>query len=286
MGNQITDVKGLKVGQAQDNAIKTGVSILAPDQPAIAAVHILGGGPATRECDALGPGRLVQRANAIVLSGGSVYGLSAADTVTQILGDSGHGYGLQAGVRVSPVVPSAAIYDLTTGTDWDRNPYPDLAHEAMGNLGQDMLQGAVGAGTGAMAGQRIGGVCTAATEIAGHTVGIFCVVNSFGGIKQPDGQWGAAKVMPNGRQNTTLCVVATDAPVTHQDCIRIGQMASAGMARAIRPVFTPFDGDLVFTMSTGTGTGMSASDITCLGAVAADLIEQAVMDLAEMERMD
>ncbi len=297
----LTRVPGLAVGQAQDLSLRTGVTVIVPDAPATAAVQILGGGPATRECDALGLDRLVGQVDAVVLTGGSVYGLAAADAVTQILATKGRGVRLRDGVRPAPIVPAAAIYDLAAGGQaWSESPYASLAHQAMDNLGSDLAEGTVGAGTGATAGAYAGGVGTLAAEVettAGvFSVGALVVCNSFGAVMAPDGRapvqhrafaesvsdWGAAKALPApgvARTNTTLVCVATHAPLSRGQCSRVAQMASAGLARSLRPVFTPFDGDVVFALSTAPAEvpPCDLAVVTRLGAAAADLVAEAVV---------
>jgi hypothetical protein len=155
--NLITDVPGLKVGVAQDSRVRTGTTVILPDSPAIAAVDVRGGGPATRETDALGEDNLVQTLDALVLSGGSVYGLAAADGVAAWLGQQGRGYALRPapGVPVSPIVPTACLYDLSNAGDknWQLDPpYRQLGIEAASKAGHDFPLGTVGAGYGAMTG--------------------------------------------------------------------------------------------------------------------------------------
>lgn len=191
--NLITDVPGLKVGAAQDSRVRTGTTVILPDSPAIAAVDVRGGGPATRETDALGEDNLVQTVDALTFSGGSVYGLAAADGVAAWLGQQGRGYALRPapGVPVSPIVPTACLYDLANGGDknWQLTPpYRQLGIDAVGKAGLDFPLGTVGAGYGAMTGMgKLKGGLGSASIIAanGATVGALVAVNSLGAVVAP-----------------------------------------------------------------------------------------------------
>lgn len=311
--NDLTDIEGLKVGHSQDRHVQTGVTVVLPDSPAVLAVDVRGGGPGTRESDAFRPGGLVQSADAIVLSGGSVYGLAAADGVCAELGAVGKGFALMdlPGVPRSPIVPAAILYDLANGgeKDWGAEPpYNRLGREACVEASTSPVGlGSVGAGTGAMAGQLKGGVGSASfITHDGYTVAALVAVNSFGSVRIPgskafwawpfeqDGEfggvrpdtdldyqvedWGEAKVNPGARENTTLAVVVTDADLTPSQAHRLAVMAQDGLARSIRPVHTPFDGDVVFALST---QGRPLSDpveltLTRLGSLAADCLARAV----------
>ena len=281
--NLITDVAGLKVGNAENLSVRTGVTVVKPDARAVCAVHVAGGGPGTRETDALKLGTLVDEVDALVLSGGSVYGLAAADGVIAELGAAGEGFALMEvpGVPKSPVVPSAILYDLANGGDkaWGSEPpYSALGRAALSAIGEDFQLGNTGAGTGAKAGTHEGGLGSASiVSDDGMSVGALVAVNCFGSVTQPgsdtfwaapfeiDGEfgsiappspgfdpedWGAAKANPGPRTNTTIAIVATDVALTPSEAQRLADMAVAGMARAIRPVFAPFDGDVVFAIST------------------------------------
>ena len=298
--NLITDVGGLKVGHAEDAAVKTGVTVIRPDARAVAAVAVAGGGPGTRETDALGADTLVDAVDAIVLSGGSVYGLAAADGVAAALGASGQGFGLinMPGVPVSPIVPSAILYDLANGGDkaWgEAPPYRDLGMRALKTCSGAPALGGVGAGHGARAGGAPGGLGSAsAITHDGLAVGALAAVNSHGSVRMPGSDafwawpfeqeipgrgwefggarpqaghtfdledWGSAKSNPGmnaaapassgGRTNTTLGCVAVNVALTPAEAQRVAKMALAGIARAVRPAFAPFDGDVVFCLSTG-----------------------------------
>ncbi|WP_374343052.1 P1 family peptidase [Phenylobacterium sp.] len=309
--NLITDVPGLKVGQAHDAAARTGVTVILPDDRAVAGCDVRGGGPGTRETDALAPENLVDAIDAIVLSGGSVYGLAAADGVVGWLGAQGRGYGLVArpGVPPSPVVPAAILYDVANGGDrnWgEAPPYRHLGRAAVTAAGLDFDLGTAGAGYGAMAGELKGGTGSASIVSAdGYTVGAVVAVNSFGSVVAPGGRtfwaapfeldaefgglgaaglaagpddWGPAKADPVQRMNTTIACVATDAILTPAQAKRVAIMAQDGLARAIRPIHAPFDGDVVFALSTGRQPLGEAADFTVarLGTLAADCLARAV----------
>ncbi|WP_332770037.1 P1 family peptidase [Phenylobacterium sp.] len=309
--NLITDVAGLRVGQAHDAAVRTGVSVILPDDRAVTACDVRGGGPGTRETDALNPENLVEAVDAIVLSGGSVYGLAAADGVAAWLGAQGRGYGLvvRPDVPKSPVVPAAILYDLTNGGDkaWSEDPpYRRLGREAVVSAGLDFDLGTTGAGYGAMAGGLKGGTGSASLIAAdGITVGALVAVNSFGSVVAPGGRtfwaapyeigeefgglgpaglraapddWGLAKADPGARMNTTIACVATDVALTPAQAKRVAVMAQDGLARAIRPIHAPFDGDVVFALSTARRPLPQDADfaIARIGALAADALARAV----------
>jgi L-aminopeptidase/D-esterase-like protein len=308
--NLITDVPGLKVGQAHDAAARTGVTVILPDDRAVCAVDVRGGGPGTRETDALAPENLVEAIDAVVLSGGSVYGLAAADGVVGWLGARGRGYGLvgRAGVPVSPVVPGAILYDVANGGDraWGEDPpYRRLGREAIAAAGLDFALGTAGAGHGAMAGSLKGGTGSASIVAAdGITVGALVCVNSYGAVVAPGGRsfwaapyelggefgglgsaglaagpddWGLAKADPGERMNTTIACVAIDVALTPAQAKRVAIMAQDGLARAIRPIHAPFDGDVVFALSTAARP-LEGGDFTIarIGALAADTLARAV----------
>ncbi|MBD3771450.1 MAG: P1 family peptidase [Rhodobacterales bacterium] len=283
--NLITDVAGLRVGQAQDARIDTGVTVILPDQPVVAACAVAGGGPGTRETDLLAAGTLVDQVDAIFLSGGSAFGLGAADGVMAGLKQAGRGFSLvdKPGVPATPIVPGAILYDLANGGDktWEGiAPYAALGLEAFDNAAEDFALGRAGAGHGARAGEHPGGTGSASIVTPdGFTVGALACVNcfgsvfmpgteaywawhheqgsEFGGMRPPEGftmdadDWGAAKANPALGQNTTIACIATDAALTPSQARRVAQMALSGFSRAIRPVFAPFDGDALFVLSTG-----------------------------------
>ena len=282
--NLITDVAGLHVGNAQRNEALTGTSVIVCETPCVAAVAVAGGGPGTRETDLIAADKLVDAVDAIVLSGGSAYGLAAADGVAAILGASGRGYALAdaPGVPKAPIVPAAILYDLANrgDKDWgDTPPYRALGQEALANAGDRFELGAIGAGFGARAGRHRGGLGSASIVTDdGLTVGALTAVNSFGSVYMPGTDafwawpfevggefggarppadysadpedWGAAKQNPQIRENTTIACIATDIALSPGQAHRVAQMALSGFSRAIRPVFAPFDGDVVFVLST------------------------------------
>lgn len=292
--NLITDVAGLYVGNAHDEAAITGTTVILPDERAVCAAAIAGGGPGTRETDALGADKLVDAVDAVVLSGGSVYGLAAADGVVSAIGAKGGGFSLMdlPDVPRSPVIPSAILYDLANGGNkkWGEDtPYRALgrsAYEDALNKSAIFAIGSSGAGFGARAGAEQGGLGSASVLTQENiTVGALVAVNCFGATRMPGSQafwahpyeingefggvrpptdfslnpddWGAAKINPTAeqtvisdRENTTIGCVATDVALTPAQAKRVGQMALSGLSRAIRPVFAPFDGDVVFVLST------------------------------------
>jgi L-aminopeptidase/D-esterase-like protein len=309
--NLITDVAGLKVGQAQDAAVRTGVTVILPDARAVCACDVRGGGPGTRETDALAPENLVDAVDAVVLSGGSVYGLAAADGAAAWLGAQGRGFVVSAapGVPPSPVVPAAILYDLANGGHkaWGlAPPYRALGLAAAEAAGLDFALGTAGAGYGAMAGGLKGGTGSASIVAAdGLTVGAVAAVNSFGAVVAGDGRtfwaapfeigaefgglgpgglaaapddWGLAKADPAVRANTTIACVAVDAALTPAQAKRVAIMAQDGLARAIRPAHAPFDGDVVFALSTAARplAEPAAFTVARIGALAADCLARAV----------
>jgi L-aminopeptidase/D-esterase-like protein len=314
--NLITDVAGLRVGQAEDAAARSGVTVILADGRAVCAVDVRGGAPGTRETDALGPENLVDAVDAVVLSGGSVYGLAAADGVTAVLGAAGAGYLLStaAGVPVSPIVPAAILYDLANGgaKDWGETPpFRDLGAAATRSAGVRFDLGSAGAGLGAMAGRLKGGLGSASVVTQdGFTVGAIVAVNSSGAVVAPGGRtfwaapyeiggefgglgsaglvaapddWGLAKGPPADnpaamRTNTTIACVATDAALTPAEAKRLAIMAQDGLARGIRPAHAPFDGDVVFALATGKRPQPERRMpyVARLGALAADCLARAI----------
>ena len=314
--NLITDVDGILVGHAHDQTILSGVTVILPDDAAVAGVHISGGAPATRETDALDPTCLVEAIHGLVLAGGSVFGLEAAAGTTSWLSQQNRGFAFKNQPHVCPVVPSACLFDLTNGGDknWgDMPPYRQWGIDACNNAAKDFKLGNHGAGLGALAGIYKGGIGSASAVYDGITVGALAAVNSFGSPVIPgtntfwaaefecDNEFGGArhenkgftevlkdplsatkasnlKTSANTGQNTTLCVVATDAILTPAQAKRIAIMASDGMARALRPVHTPFDGDSVFVLSTGKTELREPRPLalSILGTIAADVTARAI----------
>lgn len=308
--NLITDVAGITVGCAHDAAVRTGTTVILADRLSTAAIDVRGGGPGTRESDALESHNLVHACNAVVLSGGSSWGLAAADGVAAHLGARGIGYGGLAsqGVPVSPIVPAAILYDLGNGgaKAWGTEPpYRNLGIAALAAAGADFALGTSGAGYGAMAGALKGGLGSASTRTRdGAMVGAIVAVNALGSALVPGTrhfwagafemgdefgglgpvaarvgpeQWGGTK-LPAARENTTIACVATDLDLTADEMKRVAIMAHDGLARALRPVHTPFDGDVVFALSTGRLAVKGPRDLAVLtvGAVAADTLARAI----------
>ena len=309
--NLITDVAGLLIGQAHDDAVRTGVTVILPDVRAVCACDVRGGAPGTRETDALAPENLVDAVDAVVLSGGSVYGLAAADGVVAFLGADRRGYQLASApdIPVAPVVPAAILFDLTNGgrKDWGLSPpYRDLGLAAARAADQTVALGAAGAGHGATAGGLKGGVGSASAVTAeGFTVGAIAAVNSFGsavapgsrtfwaapyeldgefgglgsaGLRAAPDEWGRAKSAPGARTHTTIACVATDLALDPAEARRVAIMAQDGLARALRPVHAPFDGDVVFVLSTARREPPEPRTMTVarVGALAADCLARAV----------
>lgn len=273
--NLITDVAGLRVGNASDAAVKTGATVLLGDAPFVAAVHVMGGAPGTRETDLLAPDKTVQQVDALVLAGGSAFGLDAASGVADGLRAMGRGF--DVGGQKVPIVPGAIVFDLINGgdKDWDENPYKALGRTALADAGEEFALGSVGAGTGATTAGLKGGLGSASLVLdCGITVGALVVVNAVGHVTGPDGRFWAApwefggefggrgpvtgfdpgeepRTKANMGENTTIAIVATDAKLTQAEATRLATAAHDGMARAIHPSHTPMDGDLVFAAATG-----------------------------------
>ncbi|MCE8418620.1 P1 family peptidase [Rhodovulum sulfidophilum] len=273
--NLVTDVAGLRVGQAGDARVKTGVTVLLGDAPFVAGVHVMGGAPGTRETDLLAPDRLVQEVDALVLSGGSAFGLDAAAGVTEGLRAMGRGFEV-AGQRV-PIVPGAILFDLANGgdKDWDEAPYRALGRAALAAASEEIELGSAGAGLGATTADLKGGLGSASLVLdSGITVGALVAVNALGSAVMGGGPefWAApfemgtefggrgvgrhdpcAEPRPEAApgQSTTIAIVATDAALTQAQATRMAVAAHDGMARALVPSHTPFDGDLVFAAATG-----------------------------------
>ncbi len=274
--NLITDVSGLSVGNAHDDALRSGSTVLLGHAPFTCGVSIMGGAPGTRETDLLAPDKLVQGVDALVLSGGSAFGLAACDGVADGLRDMGRGF--QVGPVRVPIVPGAIVFDLLNGGDkgWRTNPYPSLGRAALAAASLDFPLGSQGAGTGAMTHRWKGGLGSASTVLeCGITIGSLVVVNALGSVTAGDSRlfWAAPwelggefgglglsgpypashEPTPAKRlgEATTIAIVATDAALDKAGLTRLATAAQDGMARAIVPSHTPFDGDLVFAVSTG-----------------------------------
>ncbi len=304
--NLITDVSGLLVGQAEDAAGMTGTTVLLAESPAVAAVDVRGGAPGSRETELLDPAALVSRIDAVVLSGGSAFGLDAAAGVMEGLAAMGRGFAVR-GVRV-PIVPAAILFDLgLPGREpWSGEPpYRRLGREALARAAKDFALGNAGAGLGAKAGRLKGGVGSSSLRLGdGATVGALVAVNSWGSAVRPDcGRLWAAELALAGEiapqpllpaaaldpedfsacapaaagANTTIAVVATDAPLDKTGCRRLAIMAQDGLAQAIRPAHTPFDGDTVFALSTSMGGDADPARLARLGSAAATCLARAIM---------
>lgn len=302
--NLITDVPGLRVGNAHDARLRSGATVLVADRPFTAAVSVMGGAPGTRETDLLAPDRLVQQVDAIVLSGGSVFGLSAASGVTDRLREMGRGFAV--GPVRAPIVPAAILFDLLNGgaKDWAQNPYPALGRAALDAAAPDFALGSEGAGYGATTGLWKGGLGSASAVLSnGLSVGALAAVNPLGSVTvgdgphfwaapwELDGEFGGLGPAPHaGRaatdepaprkrmgEATTLAIVATDAALTQAQALRMATAAQDGMARAIVPSHTPFDGDLVFAVATGARPLPDPdADAFLLGHAAASCLARAI----------
>lgn len=280
--DRFTDVPGVRVGHAHDVAARTGITVVLPDAAVTMAVDVRGGGPATRETDALAPHTLVDRVHALVLAGGSMFGLAAADAVAVAL--SAAGVGLIAGPRPIPVIPAACLFDMANGgdKDWAEPPFRALGRAALAAVGDGDHSGRFGAGFGATAGGRPGGIGSASVTAHGLTVGALIAVNSFGEVfagEPPVGEIALPKLARASglaAQSTCIGVVAMSAPLTRAQAQRVAMMAHDGLARCIRPIHTPFDGDTLFALSTGPASGVDPVTLTLLGTLAADAVTRAV----------
>lgn len=274
--NLITDVAGLRVGNADDPLLCSGVTVLTANRPFVAAVQVMGGAPGTRETDLLAPDRLVAEVDALFLSGGSAFGLDAGSGIMAGLRAMGRGFPVGP-VRV-PIVPGAILFDLLNGgqKDWTASPYPALGRRALETAAEDFALGSAGAGYGAMTGWLKGGLgSTSAVLPSGITVGALVAVNALGSATVGEGPqfWAAPweegdefgglgpapripqeAPLPQKRtgEATTIAIVATDARLTKAEAQRMAVAAHDGMARALVPSHTPLDGDLVFSVATGT----------------------------------
>ena len=312
----ITDVGGIRVGQHHrvdadatlGSGWASGTTVVLTPPGTVGAVDGRGGAPGTRETDLLDPSNSVRHVDAVVLSGGSAYGLAAADGVMSWLEEHGRGVAMEGGVV--PIVPAAVVYDLPVG-GWQCRPTAAFGYAAAEAAGTEVALGTVGAGAGARVGVLKGGVGTASVTLeSGVTVGAIVVVNAAGevidsatglpwqadqseefGLTRPPADQIAAFAARNvefSPLNTTIAVIATDAALSPAGCRRIAIAAHDGLARTIRPCHTPLDGDTVFALATGavevppdpeTPASMSpeVSLITAVGAAAADVLARAVL---------
>lgn len=303
--NLMTDVPGLRVGNAQDLVVRSGVTVVVPDEPVAAAVDVRGGGPGTAETDLLDPAATVPHVDALVLSGGSAFGLEARAGVAAWMATQDRGYPV-AGVHV-PIVPTAILFDLINGGDKDWGelpPYRTLGRDAVMAADLDFALGNSGAGTGARAGSLKGGLGSASWILPdGTAVGALVAVNSLGSAVEPESgafwswmleqqdEFGgsprptrpladldatAGEGWPVPGANTTLAIVATDAGLDKVGCRRLAIMAQDGLARALRPIHSPLDGDTVFALSTARRPEPDLQGLAVLGRAMADCLARAV----------
>ena len=304
--NLITDIAGLRVGNAEDHAVKTGTTVLVGDRPFRAAVDVMGGSPGSRETELLAPDKLVDQVDAIVLSGGSAFGLDAASGVSDALRVLGRGFRV-ADVTV-PIVPGAILFDLLNGGDkeWAENPYRELGRRAFDAAGATFQLGTAGAGVGATTAGLKGGLGSASIVLpTGHIVAALVGANPTGGVVvgeagnfwagafEIDGEFGGlgpySKPVPfadsartkreylSGISNTTIAIVATDADLSKAQLKRLAVAAQDGMARAISPAHTPVDGDIVFSVSTAAlPVADPIFDVMALGHAAAVCLSRAI----------
>jgi L-aminopeptidase/D-esterase-like protein len=303
--NAITDVSGIRVGHATDPEALTGCTVvLCPPEGSVGGVDQRGGAPGTRETDLLRPLHLVQRVNAILLSGGSAFGLDAAGGVVRWLEEQGLGF--DAGMARVPIVPAAILFDLGVGRA-DIRPDADMGYAAcQAAAAGPVVEGSVGAGTGCTVGKILGpqqasksGLGTASVDLGnGLQVGAIVAVNVFGDVVNPqtgeilagaravdgDGFADTLKAMkalaglrsasPN---QTAIGVVATNAHLTKEEANKVAGMAHDGLARAVRPAHTMFDGDTLFALATGQVEG----DVNLVGAYAAEVVAEAIVRAVE-----
>ncbi len=304
MHNAITDVEGIEVGHWTDIEGVTGCTVVLCRQGAVGGVDVRGSAPGTRETDLLRPGNLIQQVHAVLLTGGSAYGLDAASGVMRWLEEQDIGF--DVGVGVVPIVAAAVLFDLAIGRA-DVRPGPQAGYAAcQAARAGPVAEGCVGAGTGATVGKLLGpsfatkgGIGTAARRIAGKvTVGALVAANTFGDVVDPaTGHIIAGARDPHGNGfvdtverlhgdlsviklgfslNTALAVVATDATLTKEGVNKVAQMAHDGLAQAIRPVHTMLDGDTVFALATGRRSERTGN-VTAIGTVAASVLAEAVV---------
>jgi D-aminopeptidase len=302
--NLITDVAGLRVGNADDARLASGVTAILFDEPAVAAVDVRGGAPGTRETDLLEAHRTVERIDAVVLSGGSAFGLDAASGAQALLRERGRGFAV-GDLRI-PIVCGAVLFDMRNGGDknWGRfPPYRDLGYAAAAAADATFLLGTAGAGFGATTVNLKGGLGSAsAVTRDGHAVGALVAVNACGSVNVGSGRqfWAAPfecggefgglgfpgaissdALVPHAKgrpgENTTIALVATDAVLTKSQAKQFAVMAQDGLARAIYPVHTMLDGDTVFAAATGRRPlAQPIAELTELGAIAANVLARAV----------
>lgn len=307
MKNLLTDIDGVHVGHAHDAALASGATAVIFEKPAVASMDVRGGGPGTRDTTLLDPANTVEAVDAIALSGGSAFGIESGGGVQAWLAEQGRGFAV-GGARI-PIVPGAIVFDLLNGGDknWGRfPPYRDLGYAAAAAAGFDFALGSVGAGMGATTANLKGGIGSAsATTSSGIKVAALVVVNAVGSVTVGDGPWfwaaplevnseyGGRGLPPSFTQNmhavrlkggpattsvenTTIAVVVTDAALTKAQAKRLAVMTQTGFARAIYPVHTPLDGDIVFAASTGAKTIDPLFGLAELGALSANVMARAI----------
>ncbi len=308
-GKFVTDMAGVKIGHAHDVVLASGVTALTFDTPAIASIAIHGGAPGVRDTALLEPEMSVERVDALVLSGGSAFGLDAMGGVQAWL--RGNDRGLTVRGQKVPIVPGAILFDLANGGTkaWGkRSPYWDLGFEAAANAGRDFALGTAGAGYGATTANLKGGLgCASATTSKGFRLFALVAVNAMGQATIGSGPYfwaapferdnefgglGLPSPMPSDalacrlkgdtqggvfQENTTIAIVVTDAALTKAQAKRLAIMAQGGMARALRPAHAAMDGDVVFSASTGTAQlSPDTRDLTEIGMVAGDVLARAI----------
>lgn len=300
--NSITDVPGIRVGNAQDDVLKSGATVVLTDAPFTASVQVMGGAPGTRETDLLAPDKAVATVDALVLAGGSAYGLDACSGVVDGLRAAGCGF--RVGDATIPLVPGAILFDLLNGGEkgWTENPYRALGRQAFETASDSFTLGTIGAGTGAMTAMLKGGLGSASLVLPdGSTVGALVAVNPVGAVttpgdrhfyaapfelnaefggKGPDPASGLGMTLESRktkamslRENTTIAIIATDATLTKAECQRVAVAAHDGIGRATVPAHTPMDGDLVFALSTDARL---AGDVTLIGHAASLCLARAI----------
>jgi L-aminopeptidase/D-esterase-like protein len=295
--NAITDVRGIEVGQAQDEEGLTGCTVLLCRQGAVAGVDVRGSAPGTRETDLLDPVNLVEKVHAVVLTGGSAYGLDAAGGVMRYLEEQNIGYGMGS-IKV-PIVPAAVLYDLGLGRA-DIRPDAAMGYRAAASASSAApVEGNVGAGMGASIGKVRGmeyamkaGIGTASMDIHGLIIGAIVAVNAIGDVVDPGSGLKIAGLrsgttldwMKNSQaqsavqSNTVIGAIATNTRLTKTQATKVAQMAQDGLAQAIRPAHTMFDGDTIFALATGEVD----ADVSTVGAFAAELMANAIVRAAKL----
>lgn len=314
LNNTITDIPGIEVGQAQDETALTGCTVVVCRKGAVAGVDLRGSAPGTRETDLLNPVNLVDKVHAVLLAGGSAFGLDAASGVMRYLEENGIGF--DTGVAKVPIVPAAILFDLNLGRG-DVRPDAEMGYRATAAASSAApAEGNVGAGAGASVGKIFGlksamktGIGTASMNAGGLLVGAIMAVNAFGDVIDPKGgqivagarstHVGPLRIGQEGyfgdtleimksfigravlgfasRSNTIIGVVATNARLTKAEATKVAQMAQDGVARTIRPAHTMWDGDTIFAL----GTDEKKADLSTVGALAAEVVAQAILNGAQ-----